>query len=98
MHKKTALIFLFTGILLLTLLYLKSGIFFTKKTVDIHLHDTYYVIAYLHFIILIVLFVGTAFSIGGVFGTRFRNKYFLIPAAVFLFADVVLILQIVPYF
>ena len=85
---KTALAFLFISILILLFLLSKTDIFFGKSTVDIHVHDTYFVIDRLQFIFFIVLILGTVSSFGGVIGTRFRSKAFLIAFLIFLAADV----------
>jgi heme/copper-type cytochrome/quinol oxidase subunit 1 len=84
---KTALAFLLISILVLLFLWSKTDIFFGRSTVDIHVHDTYFVIDRLQFILFIVLILGTLSSLGGVIGTRFRSKVFLIAFLSFLAAD-----------
>jgi len=92
---KTAFAFLFAGIILLIFLYSKGAIFFTGSTIDIHLHDTYYIIAYFHLIVLVVLFLGTLFAIGGILGTLLRNKYFIWMTFIFFLVDVFFIVQVI---
>jgi hypothetical protein len=90
---KTALIFLVVAILILVLLWSRVDIWFSESTIDIHVHDTYFVIARWHFILLIILILGTISSLGGVIGTRLRNKPFLISFLIFLAIDAYLYLS-----
>lgn len=84
---KTALIFLVIAILILLLLWSRVDIWFGNSTIDIHIHDTYFVIARWHFILLIILILGSISSLGGVIGTRFQNKAFITFFFIFLAVD-----------
>lgn len=75
---KTAVVFLTIGIILLTIVSFKTNAKFAASTVDIHVHDTVFVVPYFYISILSLLFLGTLFSIGGVIGTKFRGKIFII--------------------
>ncbi|MDB5196690.1 MAG: hypothetical protein JWP88_1061 [Flaviaesturariibacter sp.] len=95
---KAAFIFLFIAVLLLAFVFWRSSFWFRSNTIDIHVHDTYYVVAYSHFILLLFLIVGTAFSLGGAVGTRFRHLIFLYLLSGFALADIVLALLILRSF
>src|SRR5215203_2535479 len=84
---KTALLFLFISIALLVVLFLRTHHSFGKNTIDLHVHDTYYVLSYLTLAIIILLFAGTFFSLGGAIGTSFKNKFFIILLTCFVLAD-----------
>lgn len=84
---KGALIALLIGIVILILLYSRMQIFSRQGTIDIHLHDTYFVLSYASVIVFMLLFLGTFFSIGGVIGTMFKSKLFLILAVLFTSVD-----------
>lgn len=88
---KTALIFLAIAVLLLVLIYSRVDIWFSESTIDIHIHDAYFVIARWHVILLITLFLGTFSSLGGVIGTRFHNKFFLIAFIFFIAFDLYIV-------
>jgi heme/copper-type cytochrome/quinol oxidase subunit 1 len=75
---KVAISFLIIGIALLTLVLYPGVIRSDSKTVDIHLHDTYFIIDTLHLVIALGLVLLTLFGLGGVIGTGFKNKTFLL--------------------
>ena len=91
---KTALIFLVVAILILLLLWFRTDVWFTNATVDIHFHDTYFVSTRFSFVVFVILFLGTLSSLGGIIGTRFRNKFFLFAFIIFSAADGYLIWNI----
>jgi hypothetical protein len=84
---KTALIFLAIAVLLLVLVYSRIDIWFSESTIDIHIHDTYFVIARWHSIPLVILLLGTISSLRGAIGTKFQNKFFLIALILFIVVD-----------
>ena len=84
---KGALVGLFVGIVLLILLYFKIDVYRSKGTIDIHLHDTYFVLSYSSVAIFILLFLGTFFSIGGMIGSIFKSKLFWILTILVLSID-----------
>jgi len=90
---KTALIFLIVAILILVFLWTRVNVFSFRDatTIDIHVHDTYYVIDRWFVIIMIILFPGTLSSLGGVIGTGVRNKFFLIAFIIFVIADLYIV-------
>jgi hypothetical protein len=88
---KTALIFLGVAILILILLWSRVDVWFTDSTIDIHVHDTYFVIPRWHIIFFAILFLGTFSSLGGVIGTRFRNKFFIVFLIIFVVIDTYII-------
>jgi hypothetical protein len=73
---KLATLFLLAGLVLL-FLTLRQGIHFTAKTVDISIHDTVFVTSYFSFIIFLLLFALSLFTLGGIIATGLRNKQFL---------------------
>ena len=83
---------LFIGVALLTLLYLKIDIYRSKGTIDIHLHDTYFVFSYASVMVFVLLLLGTFFSVGGIIGSCFKSKSFWILALLFLSVDTYYIL------
>ena len=87
---RTALIFVAVAVLVLTLLYLLTDVWFRPSSIDIHVHDTYFVINRPHVLLLLLLYLGTFFLLGGTIGTKLKNKVFLILFLVFLAADVYL--------
>jgi len=72
---KGALIALFIGIVLLVLLYFKMDIFRGKGTIDIHLHDTYFILSYTTVTIFILLFLGTFFPLEASLEVSSRVSY-----------------------
>lgn len=84
---KGALIALFIGLALLVLLYFRTTIYSSKGTIDIHLHDTYFVLSNASVIIFILLFLGTFLSVGGIIGSFFKSKLFWVLAVLFLSID-----------
>ena len=93
---RTALIFLAVGILLLLVLYSLVDVWFMPSSVDIHVHDTYFVIANIHVVPLMAIFLGNFFILGGVIGTRFRNKFFFIGLAILILADAYIVWTFYP--
>ena len=84
---KAALISLTIGIILVLIFVSQTYIRVNKSAIDIYVHDTYFVISYFSFIFLIILFLGTFFSIGGAIGTVFKNKYFTFPLLICILLD-----------
>ncbi len=74
---KTAIFFLLVGLGILAFLYYSFDIRFTG-TLDIHYKDTYLIIDYSHVIWVVSLFLATMFSVGGLLGSGFRSKIFLL--------------------
>jgi hypothetical protein len=85
---KTAFLFLFISIVFLALIYSRVDVWFSPSTIDIHVHDTYFVIARRQAIFFIILFLGTFSSIGGVIGTKFGNKTFIVLLIIFVVVDI----------
>ncbi len=84
---KAALISLFFGFVLLVLLFLKMDVYKSKGTIDVHLHDTYFVLSYASVMVFVLLFLGTFFSVGGIIGTYFKSKLFWILCVLCLSID-----------
>ena len=95
---KGAIICLALGLCIFLVLFGREHIFSGKDTIDIHLHDTFYVIAKWHFYLFLFLFLSTISFIGGVIETRFKNKGFLIGMLILLAIDIYLIISIVRSF
>jgi hypothetical protein len=93
---KTALVFLAGAILLLVFVLWNLDVHFTNDTVDLHFYDTYFIVANSQVVLAIISFSGTLSSLGGVIGTRFRNKFFLIALTVFLLADAYILWTVYP--
>jgi len=74
---KAAIISLAIGIILLLFFLFGSYIQTYKSGIDIHVHDTYFIISYFSFTVFIILFLGTFFFLGGAIGTAFKNKKFV---------------------
>lgn len=91
---KGAFIALCFSILLLILLYYNQNLAFGKSIIDIHFHDTYFVISDLYFFLFLFLFMGTSFTIGGVIGSSFKSKVFWLLLILFLAADIYCTLKI----
>jgi heme/copper-type cytochrome/quinol oxidase subunit 1 len=71
---KTALIFLASGFLFLLLLLSVVSITFRKPNIDIHVHDTYFIISIKTVIIFIILFLVLLFFIGLAIGSKQMHK------------------------
>jgi len=84
---KGAFIALVIGIVLLLLLYFGLDIYSRKNMVNIHLHDTYFVLNYASVFLFLLLFLGTFFTIGGIIGSQFKSKLFWILALFFITID-----------
>ena len=95
---KTALIFLAIAVLLLVLLYSQVDVWIGNSTIDIHVHDTYFVVVRWEVILVIILFLGTFSSLGGVIGTRFHNKFFLIVFILFIAVDLYIVWSVYSLF
>jgi hypothetical protein len=76
--------FFAVAILVLILLSLRTDVWFTKSRVDIHFQDTYFVPAQFPIVTLIILMLGTFFSLGGTIGTRLKNRLFLFSFLIFI--------------
>jgi hypothetical protein len=95
---KGALTSLLLAIALLMLLYWKSDVFLTAKTIDIHLHDTYYIVSYKHLAAALFLFLGTFFSLGGLIRTRARSRLFLVLTILFVAVDAYCLIEMAKAF
>ena len=84
---KAAIISLVIGIILLLFFLFGSYIQNYKSGIDIHVHDTYFIISYFSFTVFITLFLGTFFSLGGAIGTAFKNKSFVYLLLIFVLLD-----------
>jgi hypothetical protein len=84
---KGALIAFFIGIATLFFLYTSIDVYRSKETINIHWHDTYFVLSYTAVVVFVLLFLGTFFSIGGLVGSYFRSKLFWVLAVSFLAVD-----------
>jgi hypothetical protein len=84
---KGALIALIIGIVLLVLLYFRVEMRSSRGTVDVHLHDTYFVLSYASVFVFLLLFLGTLFAFGGVIGSYFKGKVFWAMLVLFLSID-----------
>lgn len=84
---KGALIGLFAGVVLLVAPFLTLPIYRGASSINIHLHDTYFVIDYLSATVFVLLVLGTFFSIGGIISTRFRRRVFAALLILFLAID-----------
>jgi hypothetical protein len=92
---KGAWIALLIALGLLIFLGFTSKVYNTSGTLDIQLHDTFFVLSYTTVIIFIILFLGTFFSIGGIIGTHFKSNLFWVLIILFLSIDIYLL---VPFF
>jgi hypothetical protein len=81
---RTALAFLLIPILLLVYLVSSNCLAFTPNTVDLHVGDTYFVFEQWTFALWIALLLATFFVAGGVLGTGFRSRFFLLALLVIL--------------
>jgi len=99
---KTAFIFTFFGVILLLILWIGFPIIVGVNTVDIHIHDTKLVIhsnqLFIRLSILLILFLGTLFTLGGTVGTRVRKKGFAFAFAVFFLLDFTCLLYMMRLF
>jgi len=86
---KGAFTLLAIGIVFLVFSYSKLNIFWGNSAIDIHLHDTYFVMSRSFVMLFILFFLGTLFAIGGFVGSRFKNKIFLFLTIFFLSFDTV---------
>lgn len=84
---KGALIALFIGLALLVLLCFRMDIYRSKGTIDIHLHNTYFVLSHASVVVFILLFLGTFFAKGGISGRYFKSKLFRVLVVIFLSID-----------
>lgn len=73
---RVAIVFLLVGIVLISLVLQKAAVQLTRATIDLHIHDTYVVIDWWHFINGVLLICLLFFSLGGVIGTGFKSKAF----------------------
>ncbi len=75
---KLALLFLFVGAVVLTFILSRWVVAYDWKAVDIRFNSTYLVINLFHFVVAVLLIALALFSLGGVLGTGFKSRPFLI--------------------
>jgi heme/copper-type cytochrome/quinol oxidase subunit 1 len=75
---RTALIFLLAGILMFLYFGWRLDVFFSETSVDIHIRDTYFVVANYHMAIAVLLVLTLFFSLGGMIGSRFKTWLYII--------------------
>ena len=85
MSMRSALISLVLIVALITYYIVKYNVNIWGSTLDIHVHDTYYVVAHFQFMLLSI--IATFFFLGGATGTKFRNRYFLYPLLLLIAFD-----------
>lgn len=95
---KTALIFLAIGVILLIAIVSGKGSKFRRSAVDIHLHDTYFILSYFSFSITILLILATLFFLGGTIGTAFKNKSYLFPLLILILTGTHYIVKLTSFF
>jgi hypothetical protein len=81
---KGALIALFISIVVLVLFGLAEDVRFTASSVDVHIHDTYFVLDYPFFVCFLLVYMGTLLSIGGLISTNFKGKVYWMLLVVFI--------------
>ena len=89
---KTAIIFLFIGILILAFVYLNADVKMVGQTAEIDVFNIHLGLSYNFVMGFGAVFLGILFSIGGLIGTGFRGIFYWIlllllcgAAAYFLF-------------
>ena len=83
---KGALIALLIGTGLLVLIEWNADVRFFTTSVDVHVHDTYFVLDYIFFFLSLLVYLGIFFSVGGLISTGFRGKIYWLLLALFLLA------------
>ncbi|RYZ30911.1 MAG: hypothetical protein EOO10_01065 [Chitinophagaceae bacterium] len=81
---KGALLALLIGIGILTLFALKADVRFFQASVDVHVHDTYFVLDYTFLILSLLVYLGLFFSVGGLVSTGFKGRIYWLLFVVFL--------------
>jgi hypothetical protein len=75
---RIGLYFLLFGILLIGIFSWRSDVFFRGGSIDIHTNDTYFVFAKSHVLIGVLVFLLFLFSLGGVIGSRLKNRVYIV--------------------
>ena len=75
---KSALIFLFVGFLMLIVITYLLEVDLKVNGVDIHIHDSYYVVSYSYIVVFSILFIATCFSLGGILYSGVRKRKSLV--------------------
>jgi hypothetical protein len=91
---KTAYLSLLCGVILLLAVYSFSDIKATPYTLDIIIKDIQLTFSYKAAALIVFLFLGNAFSIGGLIGTKFQRKKFWWLSIAFGAADLFLLFLI----
>lgn len=73
---KGAIISLLIGIGLLVLVGRNADVRFFPSSVDVHVHDTYFVLDYTFFVLSLLVYLGFFFSVGGLISTHFKGKVY----------------------
>jgi hypothetical protein len=91
---KTGLIFLLSGLFLLTIFLLLTQATIFESSIDIHLYDAYYVIDMTAVLLFTGLFLLTLFFLGYTVATKFKKQIYLFTLFVLVAVDIYYVIRL----